>query len=524
LPAVQDSEAKRLTRAAVIVALATVLSRLLGYLRDAMVAAYFGAGFSSDAFLAAFRIPNLFRRLVGEGALNSAFVPVFSETLHHRGPEEAGRLFGSACRLFAAVLVPACVLGILVAGWMVPLITPGFSGAKLELTVTLTRWMFPYLFAAGMLALWMGALNVYGSFAPPALAPMLLSLCMIGSLTLLSPHLDRPEIGLALGVLIGGAAQLLFQTPFLFRCRLNLRQAGRGIHPAIKRMAQMMVPSILGGAVYQINILVATLIASWLAEGSVSYLYYADRLVEFPLGVVAMAGATAALPSMAREAAMGNSKGLCETFALAFRLVSFATIPAMAGLALLGESIVALLFMRGEFQPLDVRLTALALSYYVYGLWAFAALRIAVAAFFALQDSRTPMVAATISILANILLGLMLMKPLAHGGLALATSLSAMLNLAILLVMLNRKIAGIDWRSIGSSLVRSAFNAAIMALGVSAVAQLMLSGPNLSATRRALGLCASMAAGILIYCTAGWATGSVEFRDAWSHMKRSCRS
>jgi putative peptidoglycan lipid II flippase len=375
-----------------------------------------------------------------------------------------------------------------------------------------------------MLAVWMGALNVYGSFAPPALAPLLLSLGMIGSLLVPTSQLDRPAIGLAAGVLIGGAAQLLFQAPFLFHHRLVLRRAGGGIHPAIQRMARMMAPSVLGGAVYQINILVGTLIASLLAEGSLSYLYYADRLVQFPLGVVAMAGATAALPSMARQAALGNFQGVCETFGVALRLVCFATIPAMAGLALLGEPIVALLFMRGEFQPLDVRLTASALSYYAAGLWAFAALRVAVAAFFALQDSRTPMVAATISILANTLLGLMLMQPMAHAGLALATSLAAMLNLVMLLVTLHRKIVGIDWRCIGASLARSVFSAAVMALGVSAVAQLTLSGSSLSATRRAAGLSISMAAGVLIYLTAGWAVGSVELRDAWSHLKRSCRS
>jgi putative peptidoglycan lipid II flippase len=521
--AAAPAETTRVTRAAAVVALATVLSRVLGYVRDGLIAAYFGAGFSSDAFLAAFRIPNLFRRLVGEGAMNSAFVPVFSETLHRRGSAEAGRLFGSACRLFLSVLVPACALGIVAAGWMVPFITPGFSGPKLELTVTLTRWMFPYLFAAGMLALWMGALNVYGSFAPPALAPILLSLCMIGALTLLSPQMDRPEIGLAVGVLIGGVAQLLFQVPYLFRYRLNFRPSGRGLHPAISRMARMMVPSILGGGVYQINILAATFMASLLAEGSVSYLYYADRLVQFPLGVVAMAGATAALPSMAREAALGNSKSLCETFALAFRLVSFATIPAMVGLALLGESIVALLFMRGEFRPLDARLTASALSYYALGLWAFATLRIAVAAFFALQDSKTPMVAATISILANILLGLILMKPLAHGGVALATSVSAILNLGILLVALHRKMNGIDWRSIGSSLARSIVSAAMMALGISAIARFLLYMPDPSAMRQAASLGACIASGIFIYLTAGWVAGCIEIREVLAQLKRSRR-
>jgi putative peptidoglycan lipid II flippase len=519
-----DFETRRLTRAAGVVALTTVLSRILGFVRDAMIAGIFGAGFSSDAFLAAFRIPNLFRRLVGEGALNSAFVPVFTETLYRGGHAEADRLFGSAARVFAAILLVLCAGFVLAAHWIVPLMIPGFADAKAALTITLTRLMLPYLFVAGMLALCMGALNVYGSFAPPALAPTLLNLGMIGSLVAIAPHLERPVIGLAAGVLIGGAAQLLFQLPFLLRHRLHLWGPSPGLPSALARMARLMVPAVLGGAVYQINILVGTLLASTLAEGSVSYLYYADRLVEFPLGVVAMAGATAALPSMAREAAAGNVQALRETFAYTFRLVSFVTIPAMIGLILLREPMVALLFMRGEFGPVDVRLTAQALSYYAIGLWAFASVRIAVAAFFAMQDSRTPLRAAALSILANILLGLMLMKPLAHGGMALATSLASLLNLAILLTFLRRKITGVGWRSIGASLVRSSLSAGIMAAGVTGIAGFMLPGLSQTPAALAMGLCASIGGGVLIYGVASRALGSAELGDLRAHLTRSVRS
>jgi len=506
------------------VALATVLSRILGFVRDAMIASYFGAGFSSDAFLAAFRIPNLFRRLVGEGALNSAFVPIFTETLYRGGHAEADRLFGSASRVFAATLLFLCAAGVLTAHWIVPLMAPGFPGPKLELTITLTRLMLPYLFAAGMVALCMGALNVYGSFAPPALAPTLLNLGMIGALAVVAPHMDRPVMGLAAGVLIGGAAQLVFQVPFLLRHRLHLWGTSAFVPSALTHMARLMVPAVLGGAVYQINILVGTLLASLLAEGSVSYLYYADRLVEFPLGVVAMAGATAALPSMAREAAVGDIQALRETFAYAFRLVSFVTIPAMTGLILLGEPIVALLFMRGEFDAADVRLTAQALSYYAVGLWSFAAVRIAVAAFFAMKDSRTPLRAATVSILANILLGLLFMKPLAHSGMALATSLASLLNLAILLGFLRRAIGGVGWRSIGASLARSILSAGIMAAGVVVMSRVMLSGFNPTPTTLAVGLCASIGGGALVYFAASRALGSAELGDLLAHVTRSVRS
>lgn len=505
-------------------ALATVVSRILGFVRDAMIAGTFGAGFSSDAFLAAFRIPNLFRRLVGEGALNSAFVPVFTETLYRGGHAEADRLFGSAARVFAAILLVLCSGSVLAAQWIVPLMIPGFSGHKATLTITLTRLMLPYLFAAGMMALCMGALNVYGSFAPPALAPILLNLGMIGALVTIAPHMDQPVIGLAAGVVIGGAAQLLFQIPFLMRHRLHLWGTSPVLKAALARMARLMVPAVLGGAVYQINILVGTLLASTLAEGSVSYLYYADRLVEFPLGVVAMAGATAALPSMAREAAAGNVQALRETFAYTFRLVSFVTIPAMIGLILLGEPIVALLFMRGEFGAVEVRLTAQALSYYAVGLWAFAVVRTAVAAFFAIQDSRTPLRAAALSILANILLGLMLMKPLAHNGMALATSLSSLLNLAILLTFLSRRIGEVGWRSIAASLARSILSAIIMAAGVVGIAGSMLSGLSQKPAALALGVCASIGGGVLIYLFASRALRSAELSELRAHVTRSVRS
>lgn len=519
-----DLETRRLTRAAGVVALATVLSRVLGFVRDAMIAGYFGAGYGSDAFLAAFRIPNLFRRLVGEGALNSAFVPVFTESFFKGGHADADRLFGSASRVFAAALLILCAVGVLTAQWIVPLMTPGFPGPKLALTITLTRLMLPYLFAAGMVALCMAALNVYGSFAPPALAPALLNLGMIGALAIIAPHMDRPVIGLAAGVLIGGAAQLLFQVPFLMRHRLHLWRAAPFVTSELARMARLMVPAILGGAVYQINILVGTLLASFLAEGSVSYLYYADRLVEFPLGVLAMAGATAVLPSMAREAAAGDDRALAETFAYAFRLVSFVMIPAMAGLILIGEPMVALLFMRGEFGAVDVRLTAQALSYYAVGLWAFATVRIAVAAYFALQDARTPFRAAIWSILANILLGLVFMRPMAHSGMALATSLASLLNLAILLTFLRRKIGGVAWRSIGASMVRSILSAGIMAAGVLGILRAMLSSPYQDPTALAVGLGAGIAGGALIYLAASRALGSAELGELLAHVPRRVRS
>jgi putative peptidoglycan lipid II flippase len=508
-----------LTRATVTVALATVLSRILGFVRDAMIAWVFGAGFSADAFLAAFRIPNLFRRLVAEGTLNSAFVPLLTEVRWKGGDAHAEALFRAAVRAVAGLLLAVCVGGMLAAPWIVQALAPGFSVSKQELTLVLVRLMFPYLIAGGVVALFMAALNVYGSFAAPALAPALLNIAMIGSLGLIAPLLAQPVIALALGVLIGGAFQLAWQAPLLKRYGLHpWRPPWRG-HPALVRMARLMVPAVLGGAVYHINVLVGTMLASLLPEGSVSYLYFADRLVEFPLGVAAMAAATAVLPSLSRNAAAGDLRALRATFEVAFRLVSFAIIPATVGLILLAEPIVRLLFGRGEFSAADVRLTVQAVSYYALGLWAFASVRIAVAAFFALQDSKTPVRAAIAAILANLLLSAVCMRPLAHGGLALATALASILNLLLLVMALHRRLGGLNWRAMALGVGRSLLSAGVMAPGVLGVARVMIHGAGQTTASLALGVAASVAAGVAIYLVASLAFGSPEM----DRMLNACR-
>jgi putative peptidoglycan lipid II flippase len=507
----------------VAVGLATFLSRILGFVRDATIAWYFGAGFSSDAFLAAFRIPNLFRRLVAEGTLNSAFVPVLAEVRWKAGDAEARALFSSAVRALAVLLLVACTAAMLAAPWIVQVITPGFSAPKLDLTLTLVRLMLPYLIAGGLAALFMGALNVYGSYAAPALAPAVLNVAMIGSLGGIAPFLDQPVLALGVGLLIGGAAQLIWQTPLLGRHGLHPWRPARWGHPALARMARFMMPAVLGGAAYHLNILVGTMLASLLAEGSVSYLYFADRLVEFPLGVAAMAAATAVLPSLARDAAAGDLRAQRETLEYALRLVTFATIPAAAGLMLLGEPIVELLFARGEFSAADARLTVQAVSYYALGLWAVSAVRIVVAAFFAMQDSKTPVRAGVLSIMANLLLGLALMRPLAHGGLALATSLASVLNLLLLVAALHRKLGGLNWRAIVRCLVRSLLSAGLMAPGVLGISRLMIPGGAQPGWGLALGLAASMAAGVAIYLSASLVLGSPEVRSLLTALRGSGR-
>ncbi len=449
------SENSRVLKAAGVVGTATLLSRILGFIRDAVIAWFFGAGFSSDAFIAAFRIPNLLRRLFAEGSLSSAFIPVFTQYIVHRGQPEAFLLARSAFRLLSVVLLLVTIGGILLAPWMVKLVAPGFIEDKYALTLSLTRLMLPYIFFIGLVALCMGILNVLDHFAIPALAPVLLNISIIGSVLFISPSMSVPAVGLAVGVLIGGVLQLALQLPVLIRKGFRFWEKAKFLHPGLKQVGTLIPPVILGGAVYQINIVIGTILGSLLAEGSVTYLYFADRLVQFPLGVFAIATATAILPSLSRQATAGDFEALKDTFAHALKLVFFISIPAMVGLIVLRGPIVALLFQRGQFDAQATQLTAQALLYYSLGLGAFSAVRIVAATFFAMQDTRTPVKMAGISILANTILGVVLMQPLDHGGLALATSLASILNLGLLVQALRIRLGALGWKSIIRSIGRT---------------------------------------------------------------------
>ena len=457
------SEAARVTKAAGVVGSATLLSRILGLVRDMVTAWFFGTGLAADAFFVAFRIPNLLRRLFAEGSLTVAFIPVFTEYLYNRGREEAFSLARSAWWILAMILAAVTVLGVAIAPVIVKIIALGFSSPdKFELTVLLTRIMFPYIFFIGLVALAMGILNALGHFAAPALAPVLLNVGMIGCVFLLSPYLEKPSVGLAIGVIVGGALQLALQIPFMIRKGFHLLVRSPLYHSALKRIALLMSPAVLGAAVYQISTLVDTLLASLLPEGSVSYLYYADRLVQFPLGVFAIALATAALPSLSKQAALGDTEGLRTSFSYALRLVFFITIPAMTGLIVLREPIVQLLFERGAFDPAATRMTAEALFYYAIGLCAFSGVRIVASTFYALQDTKTPVRMAVISLVVKIVLSILFMGPMRHGGLALATSLASGVNLVLLIWALRKRLGRIGARGILGSILKSTASAVVM--------------------------------------------------------------
>ena len=516
------TEDTKVTRAAGVVGTATFLSRILGFVRDMVIAGFFGAGLVSDAFFVAFRIPNLLRRLFAEGSLTVAFIPVFSEYLTRHGRKEAFKLAGSAMRMLSIILALTAVVGILAAPLIVHVIAPGFTSSpeKYRLCVDLTRFMFPYIFFIGLVALCMGVLNVLGHFAAPALAPVLLNLSMIASVLLLSPHLERPVFSLAVGVLLGGLLQLLLQIPFLIKNGVRFWQKTKIYHPGLKRIGLLMLPAVLGAAVYQINMVIGTLLASLLPEGSVSYLYYADRLVQFPLGIFAIATATAVLPSLSKQVAAEDFDGLRDTFSHAMNFVFFITIPAMVGLIVLREPIITLLFKRGAFDAETVRLTAVALLYYCAGLWAFSAVRIVVSLFYALQDTKTPVKMAIISIIVNVVLGIALMGPLKHGGLALATSLASIVNLLLLTWALRRKIGMLGWRSMMVSAGRSLAISLVMGAAVWGMSVMIIPRSGHSFLQLLLGMTGTIAAGVGLYVFLGVVSGSPELGRLVKALRR----
>ncbi len=447
------------------IGLATLTSRILGFARDVVVARAFGAGPITDAFFVAFRIPNLFRRLLAEGALSTAFLPVFAEYITVRSRGEFNRMVSAVA---GALLLTLCVVsaaGALVAPWIVSVMAPGFSEvpAQLGLATTLTRLMFPYLIFVGLAALGMGVLNAHHRFFTSALGPAVLNVGMILSVLVLAPRFEVPILALAVGVLVGGAGQFVIQLPEIRRAGVPLLPSAELSHPALKRISRLLGPAVFGLAAVQLNVFVNTLLASLLPGGSISFLYYADRVVEFPLGVFGIAVATAALPSMAKQAAWRDLTGLTDTLNFALRLSCFVAVPASVALWLLREPITRVLFERGRFGPEDTQATAWALGFFAIGLTAFSAMRIVAQAFYALEDPRTPVQVGIAAVGLNVLFAIALMGPLKHGGLALSASASAAFNLAALLWLLRRRLGPLGGRRIMASLARVGIATAVMA-------------------------------------------------------------
>jgi putative peptidoglycan lipid II flippase len=513
---------KRIARAAGAMSLATLLSRVLGLVRDMTLASFFGAAGASDAFFVAFRIPNLLRELFAEGSMSSAYVPVLTKVQTTEGRAEANRLVRAALTFMLLLVGAVCVLGAIFAPQIVIAIAPGFRAdpRKLAQTVLLARIMFPFLLFVSLAAVLMGALNTRRVFFVPALAPAVLNVVWIASVPLLAGRVSPAVAAVAMGVAVGGFAQMAFQIPSYLRAGFSLAPSFDFGHPGLRRMGALILPATLGMAVAQINIFVSNILASFLPQGSITCLYYSMRLVQFPVGIFGVAMGMAVLPALSEHAARGETDRLREDFSYALRLLFFITVPAMAGLIALRGPIVNLLFLRGRFDEAAAAATAEALLFYALGVWAMVGVRIVTATFYALQETRMPVRVGIGAVIVNIALSIALMGPLAHAGLALANACASMANFAALFLLLRRRLGRVDAGRILRSLARTSVAASLMGLAGWALLRGSLWEAGGHTALKAGLFAATTALCLAIYAGAARLLGSEELGAAAALLRR----
>ncbi|HGG60023.1 MAG TPA: murein biosynthesis integral membrane protein MurJ [Gammaproteobacteria bacterium] len=507
---------KSLFKSSAIVSAMTLPSRILGFVRDMVVAVTFGASGMTDAFLVAFRIPNLLRRMFAEGAFAQAFVPVFTEYRENRDEAELHDLANHVAGALTLALSLVTLIGILAAPLIILAFAPGFRDAPEQqaLSAYMLRLTFPYLLFISLTALASGILNSYGKFAVPALTPVFLNLALIAAALWLAPLLDEPITALAWGVLIAGLAQLAFQIPALWKIGLIPRPAFRRGHEGVRRIVKLMLPALLGSSVAQINMLLNTLSASFLMTGSISWLYFSDRFVELPLALFGIAISTVILPKLSAEHAAQSGEAFNRTLDWGLRLGLLIALPAMLGLMLLAGPILATLLQYKNFSIFDSRMASISLAVYSVGLPGFVLVKILAPGFFARQDTVTPVRIAMIAILTNIALyGVLFLPwfllggPAPHAALALCTASAAWVNASLLFRRLRRDGVyrpGREWRRLAPRLAL-----ALLAMGLA----LYLLTPDLavwqtwSIAKRVLMLAALIGAGVVVYPATLFLTG-----------------
>ncbi len=436
------SGARRLLRSTGTVSLMTLASRILGLVRDIVFARLFGAGSTMDAFFVANKIPNMLRRFFAEGAFSQAFVPVIAEYRSTRSHEEVRELADRVTGTLGAALFLLTALGVLASPVLVLIFAPGFIGddGRFDLTAAMLRLTFPYLLFISLTALAGGILNTFGRFGVPAFTPVLLNVTLIAFALLVAPRVAEPGMALAAGVFVAGLVQLLFQLPFLGAIRMLPRPRWGRTDIGVRRIGRLMLPALFGSSVAQINILIDNQIASFLGAGKISWLYYSDRLMEFPLGVFGIALATVILPGLSANHARQQTAEFSRTIDWALRLVLLIGVPAALGLAILAGPIIVTIFVGGEFTAFDARMAELSLVAFSFGLLGFILVKVLAPAYFSRQDTRTPVRTGVVALVCNLVLNLIFVLALlrmgfegTHAGLALATSIAAFLNAGLLL-------------------------------------------------------------------------------------------
>jgi putative peptidoglycan lipid II flippase len=481
-----------------------MLSRILGFVRDLVFAHWFGASAATDAFFVAFKIPNFLRRLFAEGSFSVAFVPVLTEYRTKRNKVELQRFTDDMAGSLGFVVLSVSLVGVVAAPVLVMIFAPGFwnaSEGKYELTVEMLTLTFPYLFFITMTAFAGSILNTFNRFWVPAFTPVLLNLSLIGCAVWLSPLMEQPIVALAWGVLIAGIVQFLFQLPFLWRVRLFPRPRVAFKDPGVVRVMRLMVPALFGVSVSQINLLLDTLIASFLISGSISWLYYSDRLMEFPVGVLGVALGTVILPNLSRRHAEGSMEAFSHTLDWALRLNILFGLPAAVGLFLLAGPMLATLFFSSAFDQQDVKMATMSLMAYAPGLMAIMLIKVLAPGFYARQDTKTPVRIGIIAMSVNMVLNILLVFPLAHAGLALATTLSSGVNAYLLYHALRKGNIYTPTAGWAALLLRvstaSLVMAALLLWGAGDIGQWLV----VSGTTRVWWLVGLIATAILVYFT-----------------------
>lgn len=508
---------ENVVRSAGIASAAIGLSRITGLLREMAMSRLFGAGLANDAFLLAFRLPNLTRDLFAEGALSSAFVPTFTEYLTQRSRAAAARLANLVATAVVLIVGALCLLGMVFAPLLVRLIAPGYEAipAKFDLAVRMTRIMFPFLLFVALAAQAMGVLNACGQFGVPALASMFFNISSLSSGLLigfvLGPHFNfHPIEGIAFGVLIGGLVQLLWQVPSLRRHGFSFRPQWDWADPGLRRIFAMMGPAILGNAAVQVNVVVNTIFASQVndpvrgADGPVSWLGYAFRFMQLPIGLFGVAIASATLPAVSRSAASGDMDAFRATLARSLGITFLLTIPSSVGLAVLGEAMIAAVYQGGRFDAYDTAQTGVALSCYALGLAGYSGLKVLTPAFYVLKDSRTPMVVGLLSVVVNYVTAASLvgLAGFGHAGLALSTSAVATTGFVVLFLVLRSRIGGVHGRALLSSFSRTVCAAAVMGGAVAALSTLLRREMGATVPGRLLELGVGIPLGVAVFYAA----------------------
>lgn len=507
---------KKLLKSGLIVSSMTLISRLLGLVRDIVIAHLMGAGAAADVFIFANKIPNFLRRLFAEGAFAQAFVPVLTEYEKTKSPDQVKVLIAAVSGTLGLIVTVITIIGVLGSsvitalfgfGWFLEWWNGGADAYKFELASFMLKITFPYLWFITFTALSGAILNTLGKFAVAAFTPVFLNIAIITCALFVSPHLQLPAVGLAIGVFAGGAIQFLFQIPFLRKENLLVKPTWNWSHPGVVKIRTLMIPALFGVSVSQINLLLDTLIASFLQTGSISWLYYSDRLLEFPLGLFGIAIATVILPSLSASHVSQENNHFAKTLDWGIRMVCFLGFPAMLGLIVLAEPMLRVLFMRGEFNMHDVSMASMSLWAYASGLLSFMMVKILAPGYYSRQDTKTPVKFGIIAMLSNMILNIIFAIPYGYVGLAIATALSATLNASLLWFGLYRSGVYQVQKNSVSVLLRIVFSGLVMAAGLVFFNPTLLEWGQFSLPAAAVKLFALIAAAVLLYLAALFVSG-----------------